>query len=73
MTEVSLSMPVFIAGEGKSVARLTLASIADVAIGSGITQESEVDELLAALEEHEADPCSLQSIAQVCQVIARLK
>lgn len=73
VTDVSLSMPVFLSGEGKSVARLTLASIADVAIGSGITQKSEVGELLAALEEHEADPCSLQSIAQICQVIARLK
>lgn len=69
--DVSLSMPVFISGEGKSVARLTLASIANVAISSGITQESEITELLAGLEEHEADPCSLQSIAQVYQVILR--
>ena len=69
--DVSLSMPAFISGEGKSVARLTLASIADVAIDSEITQQGEISELLAALEAHEADPRSLQSIAQICQVIAR--
>ena len=71
VVDIHLSTPVFMAGEGKTVARLTLASIAAAAIESGITQKSEVSELLAALEEHESHPGSLQSIAQICQVIAR--
>lgn len=69
--EVSLSMPVFMAGEGKCVARLTLESISTAAIESGLTDRQEIAELLEALTAHEADPRSLQSIAQICQVTAQ--
>jgi ubiquinone/menaquinone biosynthesis C-methylase UbiE len=67
--EVSISMPVFRTGEGKSIARLTLANIADAAISAGLTNRLEVDRLLADLATHEADPRSIQSTAQVFQVI----
>ncbi|MGB7949770.1 MAG: methyltransferase domain-containing protein [Candidatus Binatia bacterium] len=69
--EVSISMPVFRTGEGKTIARLTLSNIADAAISSGLTDRAEVDRLLAELASHEADPRSIQSTAQVFQVIGR--
>jgi SAM-dependent methyltransferase len=69
--EVAISMPVFRAGDGKTIARLTLSAVADAAIGAGLTDRAEVDRLLAEIEEHEADPRSIQSTAQVFQVIGR--
>lgn len=69
--DVSISMPIFRSGEGKSIARLTLASIAGTAIEAGLTTGDEVDRLLADLESHEADPQSIQSTAQVFQVTGR--
>lgn len=69
--EVSISMPVFRTGEGKTIARLTLPNIADAAISSGLTDRAEVDRLLGELATHEADPRSIQSTAQVFQVIGR--
>ncbi len=68
---VNLSTPVFLAGEGKHVACLTLQSIAGSAVESGLTTAAEISELLDALHRHEADPRSLQSIAQICQVTGR--
>jgi SAM-dependent methyltransferase len=69
--EVSIAMPVFRTGEGKSVARVTLANIADAAISAGLTDRMEIDRLLAELAAHEADLRSIQSTAQVFQVIGR--
>jgi len=69
--EVSISMPVFRDGEGKTIARLTLSNIADAAISAGLTDRAEVDRLLAELASHEADPRSIQSTAQVFQAIGR--
>lgn len=69
--EVSISMPVFRAGEAKAVARLTLSNIAEAAIAEGYTNRAEIDGLLAELSKHEADPRSIQSIAQVFQAIGR--
>ncbi len=69
--EVSISTPVFLAGDGKTIARLTLSNIADAAISSGLTDRAEVDHLLAELAMHEADPRSIQSTAQVFQVVGR--
>jgi hypothetical protein len=69
--EVSISMPVFRAGDGKSIARLTLSAIADAAIAAGLADRAELDRLLAEIEEHEADPRSIQSTAQVFQVVGR--
>jgi len=69
--EISISMPVFHAGEGKSIARLTLANVAEAAIAAGLTNRAEVDELLAELATHEADPRSIQSTAQVFQAIGK--
>jgi SAM-dependent methyltransferase len=68
---VSISMPVFREGDGKTIARLTLSAIADAAIAAGLTDRAEVDRLLAEIEAHEADPRSIQSTAQVFQVIGR--
>jgi hypothetical protein len=68
---VSISMPVFRAGEGKTIARLTLSNIADAAIAAGLTNRAEVDRLLAELAEHETDPGSIQSTAQVFQAVGR--
>lgn len=67
--DVAISMPVFRSGEGKSIARRTLANIADAAIESGLADREEIDGLLAALEVHEGDPRSIQSTAQVFQVV----
>ena len=69
--EVSISMPVFRTGEGKTIARLTLANIADAAISVGLTDREEVDRLLVELSAHEVDPRSIQSTAQVFQAIGR--
>jgi ubiquinone/menaquinone biosynthesis C-methylase UbiE len=69
--EVSISMPVFRAGEAKTIARLTLSNIAGAAIAGGFTNRAEVDRLLAELAEHETDPRSIQSTAQVFQAIGR--
>lgn len=65
--DVSISMPVFRAGEGKSIARLTLANIAQAAITSQLASAEEISRLLQELEDHEADPCSIQSAAQAFQ------
>jgi SAM-dependent methyltransferase len=67
--EVWISMPVFRAGEGKTVARRTLAGIAESAIAAGLTDRAEVDRLLAELAAHETNPRSIQSTAQVFQAI----
>lgn len=67
--EVSISMPVSRVGEGKTVARLTLLNIADAAIAAGLTDREEVDGLLNELIRHENDPRSIQSTAQVFQVV----
>jgi len=69
--EVSISMPTFRAGEGKTIARLTLSNIADAAIAAGLTNREEIDRLLAELAVHEADSRSIQSTAQVFQAIGR--
>lgn len=69
--DVFISMPVFLEGEGKTIARRTLANIAGAAIASGLTDRAEADELLAALADHEAEPGSIQSTAQVFQVTGR--
>lgn len=69
--EVAIAMPTFLHGEGKTVARRTLANIADAAIAAGLTEAAEVDCLLADLEAHETDPRSIQSTAQVFQVFGR--
>ncbi|UZR29535.1 methyltransferase domain-containing protein [Methylococcus mesophilus] len=69
--EVAVSMPVFRQGEGKTVARITLSNIAESAIAVGLTCREEIDRLLGDLAGHEADPRSIQSTAQVFQVIGR--
>jgi len=69
--EVAVSMPVFRQGEGKTVARITLSNIAESAIAVGLTCREEIDRLLGELAGHEADPRSIQSTAQVFQVIGR--
>lgn len=69
--EISISMPVFRTGEGKTVARLTLANIADAAISAGLTNRAEVDRMLAEIATHEANPRSIQSTALVFQAIGR--
>ena len=69
--EIGISMPVFRAGEGKTIARLTLLNIADTAIAAGLTTRAEVDRLLAEIATHEADPRSIQSTAQVFQAFGR--
>ncbi len=71
--EVSISMPVFRAGEGKTIARLTLLNIAEAAIAAGLTNHAEVDRLLAELAKHETDPRSIQSTAQVFQAIGTVR
>jgi SAM-dependent methyltransferase len=67
--DVAISMPLFREGEGKSIARITLANIADAAIAAQFTTRAEVDELLAGLARHEADPRSIQSAAQAFQCV----
>lgn len=69
--EVAISMPVFRSGEGKTIARLTLLNIADAAIAAGLSHRDEIDRLLAQLADHEFDPRSIQSTAQVFQVIGQ--
>jgi hypothetical protein len=69
--EVSITMPVFRTGDEKTIARLTLSAIADTAIAASLTDRAEIDRLVAELEAHEADPRSIQSTAQVFQVIGR--
>lgn len=69
--EVSISMPVFRTGDGKTIARLTLANIADAAISAGLTNRVEVDQMLTEITTHEADPRSIQSTALVFQAIGR--
>jgi SAM-dependent methyltransferase len=67
--DVSISMPVFGRGEGKTIGRLTLSNIAETAIDEGLTNREEIDRLLADLAAHEADSRSIQSTAQVFQAI----
>lgn len=69
--EVDVSMPTFRSGEGKQIARLTLAAIADAAIAGGLTDREEVDRLLDDLTLFEADPASIMSTAQTIQVRGR--
>src|SRR5690606_18320826 len=69
--EVAISMPVFRLGEGKSIARITLANIADAAIAGGFTSAEEIARLLRELAEHEADPRSIQTAAPAFQCLGR--
>lgn len=69
--KVAISMPVFREGEEKSIARITLENIAQAAFASGLTSGAEIDQLLRALAEHEADPRSIQSAAQLFQCTGR--
>lgn len=69
--DVFVSMPVFLRGQEKTIARRTLAAIADSAIAAGLTDEEEVERLLVELAEHETLSGSIQSTAQVFQVIGR--
>lgn len=73
LTDVDLviSMPVFLSGQGKTIARRTLATIAGSAIAAGLTDGEEIERLLAELAEHENLTESIQSTAQVFQVIGR--
>ncbi|NTU97406.1 MAG: methyltransferase domain-containing protein [Chlorobiaceae bacterium] len=66
--EVSISMPVFISGEGKTIARITLLDIADAVIESGLSNREEIEGLIGELLEFERDPKSIQSTAQVFQI-----
>lgn len=68
---IAINMPVFREGEEKSIARITLENIAEAAIASGLTSGAEIDQLLDALAEHEADPRSIQSTAQLFQCTGR--
>lgn len=67
--EVSISMPVFISGEGKSIARITLREIAEAVIASGLSTREEIESLIGELLAFERDPKSIQSTAQVFQVM----
>ncbi|MGE3801477.1 MAG: methyltransferase domain-containing protein [Candidatus Kapaibacterium sp.] len=69
--EVSVVMPTFRTGSGKSIARITLVNIADAAIDAGITTREEVDDLLEEISRFEADPTSIISTAQIIQVWGR--
>jgi hypothetical protein len=69
--QVFISMPVFRQGEGKSIARITLAAIADAAVEGEFTTTEEINRLLQELAEHEAEPRSIQSAAQAFQCIGR--
>ena len=71
LVDIAISMPVFHESEGKSIARLTLASIADTAIAAGLTDRHEVGRLIRELRAHEENPQSIQSTAQVFQLIGR--
>jgi SAM-dependent methyltransferase len=67
--DVSISVPVFLAGAGKTIARLTLSNIADAAIAAGFTNRAEIDRLLGELAAHETEPRSIQSTPQVFQAV----
>jgi SAM-dependent methyltransferase len=69
--QVTISMPVFRVGEGKSIARITLENIADAAIAGGFSTRQEIDVLLQELAWHEADPRSIQTAAQAFQCVGR--
>jgi len=69
--QLAISMPVFRTGEEKSIARLTLSNIADTLIELGLATRTEIDRLTFELAKHEADPRSIQSTAQVFQVVGR--
>jgi|WetSurMetagenome_2_1015567.scaffolds.fasta_scaffold576986_2 hypothetical protein len=69
--EVSISMPVFISGEGKSIARITLQNIAEAVIASGLSTREEIDNLIGEFLDFERDLKSIQNTAQVFQVIGQ--
>lgn len=69
--EVDVVMPTFRTGPGKSIARITLANIADASIASGMTTQEEVDHLLREITRFEEDPTTIISTAQIVQVWGR--
>jgi SAM-dependent methyltransferase len=69
--EVDVSTPTFRRGEGKQIARLTLAGIAEAAIAAGLTDRAEVGRLLDDLAGFESDPTTMMSTAQIIQVRGR--
>lgn len=68
---VDVAMPLFLSGPGKSIARLTLANIAESAIDSGMTDSSEVKRLLDEIAAFERDTTTIISTAQIIQVWGR--
>lgn len=70
--DVAISMRVFHEGEGKTIARLTLTHIAETAIAAGLSNREEIDRLVGELIEHEHDPRSIQSTAQVFQLVGHV-
>ncbi len=67
--DVQIVMPAFLRGEEKTIARLTLQNISQAAIESGLADRTEIEQMIADLAAHEADPRSIQSTAQVFQAV----
>ena len=66
--QVAVAQPVFLDGDGKRVAQLTLAGIRDAAIAAGLADGAEVDALVEQLDRERRTPGTLQSITRIVQV-----
>jgi SAM-dependent methyltransferase len=69
--DVEAVTPIFHRGEGKTIARITIATMADAAIAEGLTDRAEIDQLIDEIGSFEDDPRSILSTAQVFQVWGR--
>lgn len=69
--DVSLAQPVFLAGEGKGMARLTLQNLGDTLIAQGLVAREELDALIAELDTFTRDQRTLLSLPRVFQVWGR--
>jgi SAM-dependent methyltransferase len=65
--QVAVAQPVFLDGDGKRVAQLTLAGIRDAAIAAGLADGAEIDALVEQLDVERRTPGTLQSITRIVQ------
>lgn len=65
--QVAVAQPVFLDGDGKRVAQLTLAGIREAAIAAGAADGAEIDALVERLDAERRAPGTLQSITRIVQ------
>jgi ubiquinone/menaquinone biosynthesis C-methylase UbiE len=69
--QVNVVQPTYIEGDGKLIASITMARIADAVISEGLSTEAEVEQVIAGLNDAAADTEFVMSLPRIFQTWGR--